>query len=270
LTWGGALIVVGGPWTIAWLTGRGSMRASTGRRRLGKLLQFIGFGGFAASYFVALLLRKHDSCGHWNSPWIAVSFGGLVVGMLGILIRNSSEWGAIASIASLDIGLAISLTGGFASGQRAVGVTFTLLTVHGVCAGVAAWWSWRARSAVRGDIRARASEAGRTLAAAWLVFAVLGVSGSLFGSDAAELKMQDSVAVKIFVVGAIALVMGSGYTKYAEAMQALASVRADHAEPDQMIGPANGSHRGLTAMLLVLAVVTQVFTRSRGNESRTD
>ena len=167
--WAGALVVVGGIMAVVWLAGRDPMRTNVVRRRFGRALQVVGFLSCAASYAVALFSREHDACGHPQSVWISVSLAGLIAGLLGILMKNASEWAAIACITCLDIGLAISLMGGVRDGQRVLGAAVTILLVHGVCTGVATWWSWRARLAVRGDIRARASEAGRILAAAWLV-----------------------------------------------------------------------------------------------------
>lgn len=266
LVWAGGLVIVGGPMLVAWWSGRKPRCVGKRVRRLGRVLQIAGFLIYGVSYPTYLVSQHSNSCGHSSSPWVGASLVGLVVGLLGVLVRNASEWGAIACVACLDIGLAISLLGGVASGKRTLGTAVTILVVHGVCTCVAAWWSWRALFAPRGDIRAKASEAGRTLAAAWIVLAVLGVSASMFGHDVPALKMPDSTTVSVFVVAAISVVMGSGYTKYAEAMQLM------HPAPREVAAqnpPRTGSATGTPALAVVLLVAVLARWPSRaGSEKR--
>ncbi|MDQ1743681.1 MAG: hypothetical protein QOE23_2020, partial [Pseudonocardiales bacterium] len=119
----------------------------------------------------------------------------------------------------------------------------------------------------RGDIRAKASEAGRTLAAAWIVLAILGVSASIFGHDVPALVMPDSTAVGIFVVAAISVVMGSGYTKYTEAMQLMRPVATKVAAQSQLpTGPAMGTHT-LAGVLLAIIVLARGVSRTGRDQS---
>lgn len=269
-TWVGALVVVGGPVLVAWLSGRKPSRVGKRLRQLGWTLLVLGFLAYGISYPAYLASRHPDACGHTSSPWVVAALVGLVVGMLGVLVRNGSEWGAIACVACLDLGLAISLIGGVAAGKRTLGAAITILLVHGVCTFVATWWSWRARGADRSDIRARASEAGRTLAAAWIVLAVLGVSASMFGHDVPALAVPDSTAVGIFVVAAISVVMGSGYTKYAEAMQLLRpATNAVAAQSSPPTRPATGTH-ALAGVLLAMIVLARGATRAGRDQAASD
>jgi hypothetical protein len=85
----------------------------------------------------------------------------------------------------------------------------------------------------------------------------------MFGRDVPALRMQDSAAVSTFVVGAIVVVMGSGYTKYAEAIALLGSTQAEEGQQRRTLGSVSKANHRLSATLLTMAVVAQVFARAR-------
>lgn len=90
-------------------------------------------------------------------------------------------------------------------------------TIHGCCTSVAARWSFTAM-----DLdpigRAKAGEAGRTLGGVWVFLATYSVLAWLREDNDVFNSGAGSAVVGALTVGALAVTMGSGYTKYAEAI----------------------------------------------------
>jgi hypothetical protein len=158
-----------------------------------------------------------DSCGR-AVGWAASAAGWLFVStvilfMLGVVMATAAtEWVAIAAVAVADYGLMVLFLG-LNGAHRAT--ILVLLGVHGTCTAVTAGWSRRARGGTRA-VRAKASEAGRILASGWIVVLLLYTASM---GQRVSILLPDSTLVGLFIVTSISLVMGTGYTKYAEAME---------------------------------------------------
>jgi len=255
-SWAGMAVLFLGIITVLLLARK--YRKEPGKRLgfFGRLLAWSGVVVLESSWVYLLVSGRKDDCGQYDSALVWVGFAGMLAALFGLLLTMRATWGAIAFIAFLDFGLAISLVGGLVAGNRGLGASIVILLVHGVCTSVATYWSWQLLNCDNAMARARASEAGRTLAAAWVVLVVFGVSAWAFGRDNPSLTLQDNVALSVFVVAAIGLIMGTGYTKYVEAST---SYRNPATEPRT---PApNSAQRGLPAVLTVLVVASLVGVR---------
>ncbi len=89
-----------------------------------------------------------------------------------------------------------------------------MLGTHGLCTSVASWWSYRTRSLDR-LTKAKASEAGRVLAGGWLALVLLGIAST---TEHDVSIAPGTTFVTVLVITAIGVVIGTGYTRYVEAV----------------------------------------------------
>ncbi|HEX8081237.1 MAG TPA: hypothetical protein VF557_13590 [Jatrophihabitans sp.] len=164
-------------------------------------------------------MTQRDQCGQLTGPGIDLAMWLLLASAtlftVGLTMTTASEWAAIYTVATLDLGLASLLAWAPISHRRLI---ITLLVVHGICTAVAGWWSWRSRLGTPLN-RAKGSEPGRTLAAGWIILLALhiGLSNEVDSIRSAA----DTHFLALFIVAAIGIVMGTGYTKYSEARDSL-------------------------------------------------
>jgi len=143
--------------------------------------------------------------------------GALLVGG-GWAYASRAGWVVLATIAVLD-GWIFYILVLVDSAERVQGVLLLAFAIHAACISVAARWSFTARDL--GPIeQAKAGEAGRALAAVWVFLAAY--SGlTLFRDDTGISDVVASSAVTgALSLGALAVTMGSGFTKYSEAINA--------------------------------------------------
>lgn len=187
---------------------------------IGKVLQHLATGSFIGSVGSYSYGYTHrDSCGQVTglssdlTLWLLLASATLFI--VGLTMTTTSEWAAILSLATVDLGLATVFAWVPIPHRRQL---ITLLMVHGICTAVAGWWSWRVHLGTP-TARARGSEAGRTLVAGWIVLLTLqvGLSDELASARSAA----DTQFLALFIVTAISIVMGTGYTKYVEARDML-------------------------------------------------
>jgi hypothetical protein len=195
-----------------------------GRRAIGTTLTVAGQAAVAASLVLDLSAVHTDRCGHSSGTAFDVTiwlfFGGLLALLFGAVVARATSWAPAAIVAVFDA----SFIGIFATTPVAHRLTLiAVLGTHGCCTSLAAWWSWQARG--RDAVaRAKASEAARILTAAWAIFAVLAAASAHEAGDSRLLS--NSVFGSLFVIGAITVVTGTGFTKYIEAM--------DTSPPDEL------------------------------------
>lgn len=136
-----------------------------------------------------------------------------------LMLRPRAGWMAGATVIIADLVLAL-----FAVVVTPVsGLAAMLFFVHAGCTAVATWWARQLRDSPD-PLPAKAAEASRTLCASWIVVGLLLIADS---HDAQLLP--DSTLVGLFVATAVSLILGSGYTRYAEAR---ADTRACTPKPD--------------------------------------
>lgn len=186
------------------------------RRFVGNALTILGQASVALSLPVNLFGVHHDRCGEANgSAVVAVEwlfFGGLAALLVASVVAKAATWAPAAMVALFDLTF-LAVIGLDRVPDR--GTVVVVFGTHGVCTGIAAWWSWRARGRRR-DSRAKASEAARILTAGWAIAALLAVASAPTAEKPGLLS--NSTLVSVFIITAISVVTGAGFTKYAEAM----------------------------------------------------
>lgn len=149
-----------------------------------------------------------------------VALGAAALAALGWALSQRAAWVFLALIALLDVEIVLVslLVELEADSQLSLVVLLAFLT-HAVCATVAARWSFTTR--LHGPVeQAKAGEAGRSIAAVWVfltaytLISLITADEGIFGSTAG------SAVTGALTLGALGATMGSGYTKYVEAMNA--------------------------------------------------
>lgn len=192
-------------------------RSAAGLLTLGVLAFVVGFVGSSLSSSAA------DTPDGWAWLIIAgilVALGASVVGALGWALSQRAAWVFLALIVFLDVEIVLvdTLVAADEKDQANLVILLAFLT-HAVCAAVTARWSFTAR--LHGPVeQAKAGEAGRSIAAVWVfltaytVISMVTSDEGIFGSSAG------SAVTGALTLGALGATMGSGYTKYVEAMNA--------------------------------------------------
>lgn len=157
----------------------------------------------------------------------SLAVSGIVVAVIGALLAGGGSsyarragWMVLATVAALDIWIFyLNLLAIFTEEEGVEGLLLLAFAIHAACMAVAARWAFTAKDL--GPIeRAKAGEAGRALAAVWVFLAsytllsILRTENPIFDSAAG------SAVAGALTLGALAVTMGSGYTKFAEAIYA--------------------------------------------------
>ncbi|MEP6561249.1 MAG: hypothetical protein ABJD68_09280 [Nakamurella sp.] len=224
---------------MAWIAHRHPSGSAQrlGKRRPGVVVNRIGLA-FAALGVIGLLtsdIRDTDtdqSCDAFD-PIAVVATVLILVGVLlvsgGWAAAIRASWVVLATLAILDCWiLAISLV--YRPQEGSVnGVLFLAFGLHAGCCCVAARWMYNGQDL--GPIeRAKAGEAGRTLSAVWIFLASYSLLTLIRDESGVFQSAAASAVLGALTVGALAVTMGSGYTKYVEAVNA---ARPEPAGPPQ-------------------------------------
>jgi hypothetical protein len=232
-------VVMYGGWYLLWeLARRYPANPSASLRSAGRGMQYAA-GGTTAAMILALIRTHRDSCGK-TSGWEATAALWLFVAtvvffMLGVVLATAStEWVAIAAVTVVDLSFVVLFSGQDTSYRPGLIVLFG---VHGICTAVTAVWSRRVRGGTQA-VRAKGGEAGRILASGWIAIALLAVASA---GHPVSTMLPDSTFAGLFIVTSIGVVMGTGYTKYAEAKQSL--LERDEPHPDLINALGAWHHR---------------------------
>jgi hypothetical protein len=193
-------------------------------RNLRRLVARVGFllasvvapVGLVVSFAIPMLAHR-DPCGqvprHAASWGAGVLIATVVLEIAGLALLTATEWVPMLFIVVIDIyEVGIAFVG--LAGQQARVVT-VLYGTHAACTAVASWWSWRARG--RGpSARAKASEAGRLLSGGQAALVLLEVASS--GQVKSNPVLTNSNLGTLLIGTARAVALGTGFTKYVEAM----------------------------------------------------
>ena len=170
-------VLVGGLGSLYLIARNSGLEVPQRSRRRGACLIVLAMASViaAAAPGAVHLVDRHVSCGGGVSAAVSVVFPvAVVLFLVGTSMQAGTEWVTIAAAVVFDLALLISLAGGHAGHRGKVGA---LLAVHALCTAVASHWSRAARGAAP-VTRAKASEAGRVLAAGWLILFVLELAGA--------------------------------------------------------------------------------------------
>ena len=144
-----------------------------------------------------------------------------MVALLGALLVGGgwayairAGWVVLATIATLDVWIFfINLLIDLADPAAVQGLLLLAFAIHAVCILVAARWSFNAMDL--GPIeRAKAGEAGRTLAAVWVFLASYAGLAMIREVNGVFDTAAGSAVTGALTLGALAVTMGSGFTKY--------------------------------------------------------
>ena len=176
-------------------------------------------------------LIYHGTCENALPVWLAnvapatAYFSVILIGV-GAVWVNDIAWIGIAYVAVADFCMSLCFLGVLlfapldAQGRGDNQLFLAAFLVHFICTWIAARWSYsvaRIAAAIPVD-RAKASEAGRSLAALWIILAAGTVQQRLFPTTAQD-GLFDTLRAPILValtLGALIATMGGAFTKYVE------------------------------------------------------
>ena len=203
---------------------RDSGRRRTGVQlyRVGLLIAALSLAGIAVS--IAAGIADPSTCDSTSGIIAVVSIvlslvGGLLIGG-GWALATRSTWVVLATVAVLDAWIFyFNLIVGADDPEAVRGLLLLAFAIHGVCTAVAARWSFVTKDL--GPIeRAKAGEAGRTLSAVWAFLAAYTALTLIRADEGIFATAAGSAVTGALSLGALAVTMGSGFTKYAEAVHA--------------------------------------------------
>jgi hypothetical protein len=160
-----------------------------------------------------------------DSPASALAVASVVLTVLGALTAGGgwafslrANWVVLGTLAAVDVWIVyLTVVVGIEILQSVNVLVALAFIIHACCTGVAARWSFNAKDL--GPIgRAKAGEAGRTLAGVWVFLAAYSLVAWLRDDNDVFASGAGSAVVGALTVGALAVTMGSGYTKYSEAI----------------------------------------------------
>jgi hypothetical protein len=172
------------------------------------------------------------SSGRCDGPdWFGVAlsgamFFGVVLAVLGSAVATEAGWVGFALVVVVDL-LSAALLLGYAvldpdSGRFAL-VGAVAFTIHATCTAVATRWSFVVATTpgARVDDRAKAGETGRSLCALWVLLLIASLVVILDDSllDSA-LSFLTSPVIVALTLGALAVTLGGGHTKFVEGREA--------------------------------------------------
>jgi hypothetical protein len=200
------------------------------RRRIqGAGASALGRWSFVAALVAVLWVPAAGVC---EVPdWIAVPVGlafflGLLLTVFGAAVSTEAGWVGFALVVVIDL-LSVCLLLGYAlidpERRQFALVGAVAFGIHATCTTVACRWSFVVGTmpGARADDRAKAGETGRSLCALWvlLLIAYLVVIFDETLLDRAVSLLTSPVVVAL-TLGALAVTLGSGHTKYVEAREA--------------------------------------------------
>jgi hypothetical protein len=149
---------------------------------------------------------------------VLIFVGALIIGG-GWALAIRAVWVVLATLALLDWWIFLINLIGLDAGEEGNGLLLLAFAIHALCSCVAARWMFNARDL--GPVeRSKAGEAGRSLSAVWVFLASYAALAMVRSESGIFQSAAGSAVTGALTVGALAVTMGSGFTKYAEAINA--------------------------------------------------
>jgi len=196
---------------------RGAVAATTGKVLLLLVLA------------VLLLLTAAGVCeepGWFALPGSFALLGGLLLVVFGSAVVTEAGWVGFALVVVVDL-LTAALLAGWAvldpDDNRTAVIGAVAFAIHAGCTAAACRWSFVVSGipGVQPDDRAKAGETGRALCALWVLLLIASLvvlfDQELVGS---ALTILTSPVVVALTLGALAVTIGGGHTKYVEGREA--------------------------------------------------
>lgn len=176
--------------------------------------------------FGASILTASDSapgCTQWPAVLAAL---GMLVTLLGSMvfglawaIHTQAGWVLLATFFALDVWIVFGMVMMHLKGMPDAPDAMLMLAfvMHAICMYLTTVWAFHARN-LSTLAQIRAGEAGRSIGAVWLFLAAY-IVVSFFHNETGPFDSSAGGAVlSALTLSALALTMGSGYTKYREVM----------------------------------------------------
>lgn len=144
--------------------------------------------------------------------------GAMLAGVTWAVIKQAG-WVVLASFLTLDLWIVWGMVMMHLKGAPDAPDPMLLLAfiMHAVCMYLTTVWAFRARN-LSSLAQIRAGEAGRSIGAVWVFLAAYIVVGLLHNEAGPFDSAAGGAVLSALTLSALALTMGSGYTKYREVM----------------------------------------------------
>ncbi len=203
-----------------YVTTRGRRRRGLTLSRWGIVTAAVGTAGIVA----ALIAGAADPqpC---DAPASLLAIFSIALAVFGALVAGGgwaysvrANWVVLGTLAAVDIWIVyLTVIVSIGDPESFKALVVLAFSIHCCCTGVAARWSFNARDLDEIG-RAKAGEAGRTLAAVWVFLAAYSLLAWLRDDNDVFNSAAGSAVLGALTVGALAVTMGSGFTKYSEAI----------------------------------------------------
>ena len=193
---------------------------------------------FGASIFVAIPAGQDcpNGFGMLAPLGLLVTLCGAMLAGVALAVNEQAGWIVLATFFSLDLWIVFGMLMMHLKSMPAAPDPMLLLAflMHAVCMYLTMVWGFHARNLDTLE-QVRAGEAGRSIGAVWVFLAAYIVVGFFRREEGPFDSAAGGAVLSALTLSALALTMGSGYTKCREVMDA-ASVR-------HPVGPAVDVHR---------------------------
>lgn len=173
---------------------------------------------------------------------LLVTLSGAMAAAVSWAVINRAGWVVLAAFFSLDLWIVFGMMMMHVRDMPSAPDSMLVLafSMHAVCMYLTTLWAFHARS-LSAMAQIRAGEAGRSIGAVWIFLAAY-IVVSFFHNEAGPFDSANGGAVlSALTLSALALTMGSGYTKYREVMAERPAPSSDHP-----VSPAVDVHRVAT------------------------
>jgi hypothetical protein len=210
--------------TVRW-TGRRvtGVLASKSAKRIGAAALVSGLVTFAIGTIWPPEQRSGADCasgfGAVASTGLLLTLSGAVLFGLAWAYTVQAGWVVLATLFTLDVWIVFGIIMMHLGHSPYAPDALLLLAffMHGVCMYLTTLWAFHARDvSTIGQIRA--GEAGRSIAAVWVFLAAYVIVGFFFDEAGLFASTAGGAVVSALTLSALALTMGSGYTRYREVM----------------------------------------------------
>jgi hypothetical protein len=204
---------------------------------------------FGASIFMNV--EGGPECGQGSA---LVGASGVLLTLCGALlltfawaVAKQAGWVALAGFFAMDLWILFGMLMMHLEGMPKAPDPMLMLAfvVHAACMYLTTVWAYHARN-LSTLAQIRAGEAGRSIGAVWIFLAAY-IMESFFDNEASPFDSAAGAAVlSALTLSALALTMGSGYTKYREVMAERAGVESapmPRDSADDPVSPAVDVHR---------------------------
>lgn len=157
--------------------------------------------------------------GMLSSVGLLITLGGAMLAGVAWAVIKQAGWVVLATFLALDIWIVWGMVMMHLEGSPDAPDSMLLLAfvMHAVCMYLTTVWAFHARN-LSTMAQIRAGEAGRSIGAVWVFLAAYIVVGLLHNDAGPFDSAAGGAVLSALTLSALALTMGSGYTKYREVM----------------------------------------------------